>query len=94
MRPVRFFFVVRADYERENVCRLIMVYAIFSTYAYLVNMLLASRFMRISDQLSAFLSYAALVIYVLECGINWYVLPPFIVSGRRVASFWLRACLG
>lgn len=61
------------DYDRENVCRLIMVYAIFSTYAYLVNMLLASRFMRVSDQLSAFLSYAAFTIYVVACGINWCV---------------------
>lgn len=62
-----------ADYTQENVCRLIMVYAIFSTYAYLVNLLLASRFMQISKQLSAFLSYAAVTIYIGACTVNWCV---------------------
>ena len=31
------------DYAEENVCRLLVVYAVFSTFAYLVNLLLASR---------------------------------------------------
>lgn len=61
------------DYTQENVCRLIMVYAVFSTYAYLVNLLLASRFMRVSNQLTAFLSYTAFAIYIVACAVNWYV---------------------
>ena len=33
------------DYAHENVCRALVVYAVFSTFAYLVNLLLASRFL-------------------------------------------------
>lgn len=37
--------MLTTDYKQENVCRLIMVHAIFSTYAYLVKPPLASRFL-------------------------------------------------
>jgi len=59
------------DYEEENVCRLLVVYAIFSTFAYLVNLLLATRFFKTSVGVQVLLSAFALLIYVTCCGINW-----------------------
>jgi hypothetical protein len=37
------------EYGEENVCRALVVYAIFSTFAYLVNLLLASRFQLVAS---------------------------------------------
>eukprot|EP00659_Diplonema_papillatum_P004127 gene4127-6420_t len=62
---------VNNDYANVNACRLIVVYAIFSVFAYSVNMLLASRFLGFARQVSRYLSGVALVIYVSCCAINW-----------------------
>lgn len=59
------------DYAQENICRLIVVYAVFSTLAFLVNLLLASRFLNISREWFILLSSLSLGIYVSACGINW-----------------------
>eukprot|EP01061_Rhynchopus_euleeides_P031713 TRINITY_DN5250_c0_g1_i1.p1 TRINITY_DN5250_c0_g1~~TRINITY_DN5250_c0_g1_i1.p1 ORF type:complete len:336 (+),score=137.18 TRINITY_DN5250_c0_g1_i1:91-1008(+) len=59
------------DYDEENACRLIVVYAIFSIFAYSVNMLLASRFLGWPDVVRKWLSLAALVTYVSCCAVNW-----------------------
>ena len=59
------------DYAEDNVCRLIVVYAVFSIFAYSVNMLLASRFLGWGANLRKILSLIALVIYVSCCAINW-----------------------
>jgi len=59
------------DYDKENICRLIMVYAIFSTFAYAVNLLLGFRFLGVSDQVAAVLSFGSFVIYGSCCLINW-----------------------
>lgn len=64
-------FSVYNDYNDVNVIRAIVVYAIFSTFAYLVNLLLAARFMDTSFVLKAVLSALALVIYALCCAVNW-----------------------
>lgn len=65
------YFSLQNDYQEENICRLIVVYAAFSTFAYCVNMLLASRFLGVSAAVSRRLSFAALCIYVGCCAINW-----------------------
>eukprot|EP01063_Lacrimia_lanifica_P039072 TRINITY_DN8479_c0_g5_i1.p1 TRINITY_DN8479_c0_g5~~TRINITY_DN8479_c0_g5_i1.p1 ORF type:complete len:293 (+),score=106.77 TRINITY_DN8479_c0_g5_i1:70-948(+) len=59
------------DYQQENCCRLIVVYAIFSAFAYSVNMLLASRFLGWPNHIRRTLSAAALVTYVTCCAVNW-----------------------
>lgn len=59
------------DYEEVNVIRAIMVYAVFSTFAYMVNLLLASRFLKTSYFVRVALSATALVIYASCCGVNW-----------------------
>jgi len=59
------------DYNQNNVVRAIMVYAVWSTFAYLVNLLLASRFLNTSPFYSMVLSALALAIYAVCCGTNW-----------------------
>ena len=49
------------DYTQANVCRCIMVYAIFSCFAYIVNLLLAIRFLGVSRAITLFLMRCSLV---------------------------------
>jgi len=59
------------DYDTESVARALVVYAVFSTFAYLVNLLLASRFLQIGATASLFMSALALGLYAGCLGINW-----------------------
>lgn len=67
------FMVVNlfVSYEEETIGRALVVYAVFSTFAYLVNLLLASRFLPISPAVSLTLSVLALVIYAACLALNW-----------------------
>lgn len=58
------------DFNDENVCRGIMVYAVFSTFAYLVNFLLGSRFL-IEENMKYYLAKTAMYIYITCCIVNW-----------------------
>lgn len=64
-------FSLYNDYDQINVIRAIMVYAVWSTFAYMVNLLLASRFVDTSPTMSMVLSALALIIYGLCCLFNW-----------------------
>ena len=64
-------FSLYNDYSEENVVRAIMIYAVFSTFAYMVNLLLASRFVSTAPYVSRALSALSLLIYVTCCGFNW-----------------------
>ena len=64
-------FSLYNDYDQINVVRAIMVYAVWSTFAYMVNLLLASRFVDTSPMMSMVLSALALVIYGTCCFFNW-----------------------
>jgi len=59
------------EYEHESIGRALVVYGIFSTFAYLVNLLLASRFLPVLPSVSLILSGLALAIYASTLGINW-----------------------
>jgi len=59
------------DYNKVNVVRAMMVYAVFSTFAYLVNLLLASRFLPTTYFVRTMLSVGSLIIYSACCVINW-----------------------
>ena len=61
----------RNDYSEHNICRLIVIYAIFSTLAYLVNLLLATRFLSVSRMTFVVLSILSLCIYASACALNW-----------------------
>ncbi|ESL11291.1 hypothetical protein TRSC58_00962 [Trypanosoma rangeli SC58] len=65
------FFSTMNDYSQENICRCVVVYAAFSTFAYCVNVLLASRFLGVSPNVARVLSFVAVVVYFLCCATNW-----------------------
>ena len=58
-------------YEQESIGRALVVYGTFSTFAYLVNLLLASRFLPVSPAASLTLSLLALIIYAGCLLVNW-----------------------
>ena len=66
------------DYQEENVIRAMAVYGAFSTFGYVVYMLLATRFLGVSTHLARALSSIALVVYLGCCGINWLWQATFI----------------
>ncbi len=69
---VIFMFVnLQITYEEKNVGRALMVYGIFSTFAYLVNLLLASRFLPIGSSLARSLSVLAFIVYFCCLLVNW-----------------------
>ena len=68
------------DYAHENVCRALVVYAVFSTFAYLVNLLLASRFLPVKPRMSLAMSSVALVVYTSCLAINWMWQVGFVAS--------------
>ena len=51
--------------------RALVVYAVFSTFAYLVNLLLASRFLKVGATTSLVMSLMALGLYAGCLAINW-----------------------
>lgn len=59
------------SYEEETVGRALVVYAVFSTFAYLVNLLLASRFLPVKPKLALVMSVVALFTYAACLAINW-----------------------
>jgi len=59
------------DYEELSVARALVVYGVFSTFAYLVNLLLASRFLKIGTVASLCMSLVALAVYSSCLAINW-----------------------
>ena len=61
------------NYTELNVCRPMYLYAVFSTFSYLVNFLLTTRFLYVDKKLEKFLLKCSLYIYVLCCSINWTI---------------------
>ncbi|KAG5487724.1 hypothetical protein LSCM1_08089 [Leishmania martiniquensis] len=80
------YLSIMNNYQHENVCRCVVVYAAFSSFAYCVNVLLASRFLGVSANVARVLSFVALVVYALCCAVNWawqvYYLRRLLTSGH------------
>lgn len=91
------YFSIMNDYRTENVLRCVVVYAAFSSFAYCVNVLLASRFLGLSPNAAHILSYFALFIYGGCCAVNWswqvYYLHRLITAGHRNWPVVLYMCL-
>jgi hypothetical protein len=81
------YFSIMNNYQHENVCRCVVVYAAFSSFAYCVNVLLASRFLGVSVNVARVLSFVALVVYALCCAVNWawqvYYLRRLLTTGHE-----------
>jgi hypothetical protein len=76
------------DYTQPTVCRCVMVYAIFSSWAYLVNLLLATRFLGLSKGVTRALTAISFVIYSLSCAINWTWQVYYIAYLFQVNPHW------
>ncbi|RNF04818.1 uncharacterized protein Tco025E_07898 [Trypanosoma conorhini] len=94
------FFSTMNDYSQENICRCVVVYAAFSTFAYCVNVLLASRFLGVSPNVARVLSFVAVVVYFFCCATNWiwqvYYLRKLLREGHghwTVYAYMLLICL-
>ena len=75
-------------YEEETVGRALVVYGVFSTFASLVNLLLASRFLPVSPLVSLTLSALALLIYAGCLGVNWLWQIGFLVRLVQSKPSW------
>ena len=64
-------FNLFTDYSELGVSRALVVYGVFSTFAYLVNLLLASRFLKIGTIASLCMALVALAVYTSCLAINW-----------------------
>lgn len=62
---------INNNYEVDNVIRCMIVYACFSCFAYIVNLLLGLRYINNNAKVSLMLSRCAFIIYSLCCIINW-----------------------
>ncbi|CAM39677.2 conserved hypothetical protein [Leishmania braziliensis MHOM/BR/75/M2904] len=91
------YFSIMNNYQHENVCRCVVVYAAFSSFAYCVNVLLASRFLGVSASVARVLSFVALVVYALCCAVNWawqvYYLRRLLISGHDHWTVYVYMCL-
>lgn len=64
-------FSLHNDYSEENIVRCMMIYACFSSYAFIVNFTLAIRFLHENKTLELFLNRLSFIIYSLCCMGNW-----------------------
>lgn len=91
------YFSIMNDYRDENVLRCVVVYAGFSSFAYCVNVLLASRFLGLSPNAAHILSFFALLIYGACCAVNWswqvYYLHRLLTTGHQSWPIMLYICL-
>ena len=79
-------------YEQETIGRALVVYGTFSTFAYLVNLLLASRFLPVSPAVSLTLSALALIIYAGCLCANWAWQVRFLWTLVRSRPALLHGC--
>ena len=59
------------DYTEENIVRCLIIYAAFSTYAFIVNFMLGARFLHNNKKIEMLLSRFAFTVYSTCCMINW-----------------------
>jgi len=62
---------IHNDYGQESIVRCMVIYACFSCFAFIVNLLLGARYLHDNKQIGIFMAKASLYIYVLCCLINW-----------------------
>ena len=66
-----FFTGLFYSFNPVTITKLIVIYAIFSCFAYLVNFFLALRVFSKNKRANAWIAFASTVIYALCCLLNW-----------------------
>lgn len=64
-------FSIRNDYNNDNIIRCMVIYACFSCFAFIVNILLGTRYLHDNRNIGIFMAKVAMYIYVTCCFINW-----------------------
>ena len=59
------------NYHVDNILRFLIIYASFSTFAFIVNFILAARFLHDNKVIEMWLSRLSFITYTLCCAINW-----------------------
>ena len=59
------------NYSTNNILRFLIIYGCFSTFAFIVNFILAVRFLHENKLIEMWLSRIAFITYTLCCTINW-----------------------
>ncbi len=62
---------IHNNYEEESIVRCMVIYACFSCFAFIVNLLLGVRFLHDNKKIGIFMARASMYIYVLCCLVNW-----------------------
>lgn len=62
---------IHNDYNNENIIRCMIIYACFSCFAFIVNILLGTRYLHENKKIGSYMAKAAMYIYVACCFINW-----------------------
>ena len=73
-------FLLTQPLDTPSVTIGVVVYGIYSSFSYLVNFLLASRFLKVSKITEGLLQTGSLIIYSLCCLINWTWQAYFLVN--------------
>lgn len=68
-----YFYGVYVDWPTNSISNLILIYAIFSTFAYLVNFRLGIRKSDFSEDFVNVINDCSLIIYSLSCLFNWSI---------------------
>ena len=75
-------------YDTDSVWNAIVVYAIFSTFSYAVNFLLASRFLGVSNWFRQTMSSISFAIYTICCFLNWIWQVNYLYYLSYLGFFW------
>ena len=59
------------DYGEENVIRCMVIYASFSSFAFIVNFMLGTRYLYDNKWVNKYLSRISFILYSICCIINW-----------------------
>lgn len=76
------------DYTEESVVRCMVIYACFSTFAFLVNFLLGVRYINRSRRLERLLARTSFIIYSICCCINWFSQVRYMSALYNTCNQW------
>ena len=81
--------VFYADFEEESVWKLLMLYGIYSTLSYSVNLFLGVRFLfERSSKVVDVLCIASCGLYIVSCSLNWTSQIYYILSWKLSLFSW------
>jgi len=83
-----YLYGVYVDWNTNSISNLILIYAIFSTFAYLVNFRLAIRKSNLSKNLVNVINDTSLVIYFGSCFLNWVIQLYFLMTVTFIEHYF------